>query len=343
MKKNFCWLLIAMISTSLLAEEAPGGAPPTHTNAPAKKPTTHTAKKPAKPAPELKTVPLVAGPATVSVGRGPVNVRGRAGLAGEVIGRLTNGEPVTVIEEVSLKNSKPDEPSAWAKIALPASTHAWVNTSYLDPATLTVKSKKLNLRGGPGENFSVIGTLEKGAVVKELSRKGDWIETEPPAGSYAFMAAQYLKQGAPETVAATTTTTTTTPIEPTPTPTSISETTSIAVAQTEVPGGTNGDATAMMNTPTPNLQQPEETAPPQPRIVAREGLVRGTFSIQAPTHYELISPDNGKPINYLYTTSPNLDLSRYKGLHIIVTGEEGLDERWKKTPIITIQRIQVLE
>ena len=79
------------------------------------------------------------------------------------------------------------------------------------------------------------------------------------------------------------------------------------------------------------------------RIVEREGIVRGTASIQAPTHFELVSPENGRPINYLYTTSPNLDLRRYKGLHIIVTGEEGLDERWANTPVITIQKIQVVE
>jgi uncharacterized protein YraI len=341
MKKSFCLILMTMISTSLLAEEMPGGAPaePAHTNkapAAAKK---APAKKPAKPAPETRTEPLVAGPAVVSVGRGPVNVRGRAGLAGEVIGRMTNGEPVVVIEEVMLKLSKPDEPSAWAKIALPEKTHAWLNASYLDPATLTVKSKKLNLRGGPGENYSVIGSLEKGAVVKELSRKGDWMEIETPPGAYGFMASRYLKQGPAETMV------TTTPIEPTPTPTSITETTTVAVATTDLTPvtGTNETASAMMNQPEVTLAPPVEETPPQPRIVQREGFVHGTLSIQAPTRFELISPDNRKPINYLYTTSPNLDLSQYKGLHIIVTGEEGLDERWKKTPIITIQRIQVLE
>ena len=57
----------------------------------------------------------------------------------------------------------------------------------------------------------------------------------------------------------------------------------------------------------------------------------------------LISPENGRNINYLYTTSTNLDLRRYKGLRIIVTGEEGLDERWENTPVITIQKIQVVE
>jgi len=71
--------------------------------------------------------------------------------------------------------------------------------------------------------------------------------------------------------------------------------------------------------------------------------VRGTFSIQSPTRFELVSPDTGKVINYLYTTSSSLDLRRYKGMRIIVTGEEGLDERWRNTPVITIQKIQVLE
>ena len=57
----------------------------------------------------------------------------------------------------------------------------------------------------------------------------------------------------------------------------------------------------------------------------------------------MINPENHRAIDYLYTTTTNLDLNRYKGMRIIVTGEEGLDERWRNTPIITIQRIQVLE
>jgi hypothetical protein len=72
-------------------------------------------------------------------------------------------------------------------------------------------------------------------------------------------------------------------------------------------------------------------------------VVRGTFSIQAPTHFELVSPQTGRVINYLYTTSVSLDLHEYKGLRIVVTGEEGLDERWRNTPVITIQKIQVIE
>jgi hypothetical protein len=99
-------------------------------------------------------------------------------------------------------------------------------------------------------------------------------------------------------------------------------------------------------TAAPTLSIPPPTLieePPVKRIVQREGVVKGTVSIQAPTHYELVSPVTGETINYLYTTSTNLALKRYKGLNIIVTGEEGIDRRWPNTPVITIQRIQVVE
>ena len=49
--------------------------------------------------------------------------------------------------------------------------------------------------------------------------------------------------------------------------------------------------------------EPVVEEPPPPRIVQREGIVRGTTSIQAPSKFVLISPDNGKTIDYLYTTS----------------------------------------
>jgi len=325
--------------------EAPATNAPT-TTAPKKATTTKkkttvkkTAAAPKKKAPELKTVPLVAGPATVSANH--VNVRSKAGLVGEVLTHLTNGTPVTVLEEVNLKKSGPDEPSAWAKILLPPETHVWVKSSLLDTNN-AVGSKKINLRAGPGENYGVVGTLEKGSTVQTIETKGDWTQIQAPTNAYAFMAAQYLKQGEEGTTVAgmptpepTPTTTTTMPDMPT-----------VAAPPTEAPGAAGtADTNATATMPT----MPEATTttmvpePAPPRIVEHEGIVRGSFSIQAPSKYQLISMDTKLPVNFLYTTSTNLDLSRYKGMHIIVTGEEALDPRWKNTPVITIQRIQVLD
>ena len=55
------------------------------------------------------------------------------------------------------------------------------------------------------------------------------------------------------------------------------------------------------------------------------------------------SLDNGKVIDYLYTTSTNVVLKKYYRRTVLVTGEEELDERWPNTPVITIQKIQVVE
>ena len=56
----------------------------------------------------------------------------------------------------------------------------------------------------------------------------------------------------------------------------------------------------------------------------------------------MYDPDTYQTIDYLYTTAPDLDLSRYVNMRIIVTGEEGIDQRWQDSPILTIQSIQVI-
>lgn len=365
-----------MVSGSVLAQQATDSSPPpaietpaaapavtntaapaapenVSTNAPAAKkkssgkkrtPKKSVAKK-KQPGAELKTVPLVPGAAVVDANH--VNVRGQARLKSEIVTRLSKGQNVTVLEEVTHNNSGPDEPSAWAKIALPADVHVWVNSGFIDSAAKTVKPKKLNVRSGPGENFSVLGRLQRGDAVNQVSAKGDWLEIDAPTNAYAFIAAQYLKQeaGAPTAAAPALAETT-----PTPSPAAVTNETPLAAAPTEAPA-TGAPATATPAEPAPDTNvvaeastnTPAADEPPPKRIVEREGIVRGTTSIQAPTHFELISPDNHRTIDYLYTPSVALDLRRYKGLRIVVTGEEGLEERWGNTPIITIQKIQVIE
>ena len=162
MKKNYWLILGAMLSTSLLAQQATSPTPsapiqtpaaaPAATLAPAtattnvppakavkkkaakkaeKAPRKKAAAKKKEPLPELKTVPLVPGPAVVVASN--VNVRGQAKLKSEVVAELTKGDSVTVIEEIVRNNSGPEEPSAWAKIALPPKAHVWVNTAFVSP------------------------------------------------------------------------------------------------------------------------------------------------------------------------------------------------------------------
>jgi len=321
-----CWLILgAMIATSAIAQNntntpntlppipapatavapAPSAPAPTveaTTNAAPVKHKKHKAARPTKPISE-PTIALVSGPAEVTAN---INARGQAGLKGEVVAHLKKGEAVTVLSQINLDKHKADEPAQWAKIALPASTHAWVKSSYIDATSKTVLPKKLNLRAGPGENYSVLGVVERGTTVNPITTKDDWTQIDPPTNSYAFVAAMYLKQEAQAPAP-----------EATPAPTPVAEPQTVATA-------------------------PSEPTPPPVRIVSHEGVVRHVGSPVAPTKYELYDPATGVNINYLYTTSPTLDLSHYVNMRIIVTGEEGLDARWKDTPMINIQSIQVI-
>ena len=316
MKTN-CWLILGvMLATSAVAqnnpnagataptpttpppaEAAPAAAPAPEAGAPAetKKPVKHRHHAaPANVVPLSEpSVALVPGPAQVAVKS--LTARGQAGLKGEVVSHLKQGETVTVLSQINLDKHKANEPAQWAQIAFPASAHVWVFAKFIDKANNTVLTKKLNMRGGPGENYSVLGTIEHGTSVNVIRTKGEWLEIEPPANAYAFVAAMYLTQTAP--------------------------------AQPPAPA-----------------QQPAAAAPAQPtdRVVAHEGVVAAVVSPVAPTPYKLYAPTTYQTIDYLYTTAPDLDLSRYVNMRIIVTGVEGIDPRWKDSPLIAIQSIQVV-
>ncbi len=358
MKKNLGMILAAMLATGAIAQTAtnsappplpaPGGAPApvaapappppmpaesAATNAPPKK--TAKKKKAKKPAmvepagaPFLKDETAVARQSSI-------NVRAQSHINSEVVFHLQRGDSVTVMSEVTLAHPKQDEPSRWVQIVLPPSTPVWVSAKFLD-ASGGVTPEKLNVRSGPGENYSVVGVLHKGDTAKTVHEKEGWMQIEAPTNSFGYVAAHLLahKETAPPPVDLT-----------------------AAPVMTPVYGG-NGMAVTPASG-TPGSPTPAGTgagmAPPVPapatdaggmpaeRIVSREGSVGGTVSIQAPTYFELESLDDGKVIDYLYTTSPNLVLEHWLGKKVLVQGVESLDERWPATPVLTIQKIQIVK
>jgi uncharacterized protein YgiM (DUF1202 family) len=357
MKTNGWLILGLMMASSVLAQNntntlppipAPAVAPaaetapaPEATNAPVKH-KKHAAPK--RVAIDEPTVALSSGAAQVAVNN--LNVRGQAGLKGEVIAHLKQGDAVTVISQLNMDKHATGEPAQWAKIALPTSNHVWVNTKYIDAANKTVSAKKLNLRAGPGENFSVLGVVEQGTAVNIINTKGAWSEIEPPSSAYAFVAAMYLKQEASGNLAANPPASSETTTAPAPTPTTVPET---APVVTTPPATTTMTAPSAANpspapavTPVVIENAPADTNLP-PRVVTHEGVVGPVGSIIAPTPYVLFDPSTRANINFLYTTSTNLDIGRYVNMRIVVTGEESVAERWKDTPLLTIQRIMVLD
>src|SRR5450432_1629826 len=109
MKTN-CWLILGMLmATSVLAQNntnalppipAPLVAPPVESTPPAAAPVVEPVKKPAPVKPKKHAAPKRAAlveptialvPGMAQVAANNLNMRGRAGLTGEVIGHLTKG------------------------------------------------------------------------------------------------------------------------------------------------------------------------------------------------------------------------------------------------------------
>jgi uncharacterized protein YraI len=299
----------------------------------------------------------VHGAETATVKGTKVNVRGQATLSSETVTQLQKGETVTILEEITVAKPKKGEPSRWLKIALPGNTPVWAYAPYVETTNKTVNVSKLNLRAGPGENFSVLGRIERGTALKEIRTEQNWMEVEAPAGTYAFIAADYVERTAPAPepvttppVATTPTPVTTTPPQPEPpAPTVVPVQTEPAPATEPSPAP---DATTPA-APTTPVVAPAEPGPTEPeptsaveiapkRTVVREGRVVIAFSVQAPTKYGLQSLETRRMINYLHTEQMGIKLKNFSGRRVIVSGEELIDVRWTNTPILEVESINVI-
>ena len=136
----------------------------------------------------VRVVLFAADEAVVKAAR--VNVRGQPTTGSEVVTQLKQGEKITVLEEIVHPKPAKGEPAKWLRIALPSNTPVWVSTLFVQSASVAVP--RLNIRSGPGENFSVIGRVPKGTALKELRRNGDWLEVEAPASTYGYIAADLV-------------------------------------------------------------------------------------------------------------------------------------------------------
>jgi uncharacterized protein YgiM (DUF1202 family) len=286
----------------------PAPVPAVETNKPAAPAKHRAVRKPVRHRHVMHepSVSLPPGPAQVNASE--LIVRGQAGLRGEVVARLHQGETVNVLEQINLAHHAADEPAQWAKISFPTNADVWVNAQYISNGA--VSTKKLNLRAGPGENYSVVGVVEQGTPVNQIETKGNWVKIEPPPSAYAFVAARYLT---PVTVAVA-------PPPPPPTPTEVAPPTPIITA--------------------PPPPQPPPTPPV--RIVQHEGVVEPVGSPTAPTDYKLYDPNTRVDEDFLYPTSPNMDFSQLVNDRVIVTGEEGLEKGWPNTPVMAVQDVQVV-
>ncbi len=288
-------------------------------------------------------------------------------MTSEVVTQLQKDEEVSVLEEITIAKPKAGEPSKWAKIQMPKNTPVWVYGPLLKDRTIS--SRKLNLRAGPGENYSVVGRLEKGETIKEIRSLEDWVEIDTPQNAFAFLDANLLtKDGVAGTAPTEKPAEVPVPIAvvvplapvvvvPLTTESLAEGVPPVAVVEKKPEPVKPEVAPVPAPTPVPVAAEPvpvvaikpveqvvsavAESGPAPRRIVRREGTVRSTrFNIQAPTYFELVSSEGNIGINYLQAERIGLKLKEYRGKKVVVTGEESIDRRYPSRPVMEIETIE---
>ncbi len=144
------------------------------------------------PAMALDLQPTNAASRIVAV-KGNANVRAKASLASEILFSSKKGQALKVIREVEDPKAAADEPSRWSEVVVPAGTHLWVYGALIDSTNKVVRANSVNLRAGPGRNYSDVGNISRGTPIKIIHANEGWIEIEAPEGAaHGFVASTLL-------------------------------------------------------------------------------------------------------------------------------------------------------
>ena len=281
---------------------------------------------------------------TVRVPR--LNVRAGRGENYSVVGRLTKGTPVNPIRVED----------DWMEIETPSNCWAYVDLSLLEKSSDTTPTGPVTAAPPPPVEPKVVPAEPK-VTAEAPPPTPAHTPTPPPPKVDAPPALPVVTQPAlvpppaeAKTNAAALAATPSPALAEPPLPPALPVVAPKPVAST--PPVTSATPPALPAQPLPTAVVPGSTAAPAvvapvvpapltKRVVRREGRVRATFSIQAPTHFELRGSDTGHLIDYLYPHAPEQNLKSFRGRRVIVTGEEWLDPRWPNTPVIKIDTIEL--
>ena len=130
------------------------------------------------------------GSGTATVNADYLYVREGPGTDNDVVGALTQGQSVTVLEN----------DGSWAKIDNGSGLQGYCSCTFLDIANMpisagktgTVNADVLNVRSGGGTNYGVQFTLAQGTEVTVLNDSGDWVQIQTSEGKTGYCSKEFL-------------------------------------------------------------------------------------------------------------------------------------------------------
>lgn len=252
-----------------------------------------------------------------------VNFRAKPSQEAEVVGQLHRGD---LVQAKSLGQQ-------WVEIAPPDGMHVWAHRDFVSDGVVTASS--LNLRAGPGINYTVVGEVPQGTHLASVESFGDWLKIPAPASCTVWVSREFLHEVQP--LGSTPVTILDLPALP------------VAPRAEDAPAPTAEQAPADASTP-PASVPPEAYAPPsdldlvplagqgkETRVQGR--LVRSGLGFGRPTAFRLITVGKDRQTTTVCYVRGNTEQLR-KMLHrdLLIVGREYW-VRQSKIPVVIPERI----
>lgn len=139
----------------------------------------------------------VVGASAASVGAGTVNtdalrLREEANSSSTILATASKGDVVVILEE---------ESDGWYKVDY-KSVEGYMSADYLDVSTkadvtigyglVETDGSPLNMRSGPGTDYSKVTSLNDGAVVTIVGIDNGWYKVKTSGGSVGYVSSDYM-------------------------------------------------------------------------------------------------------------------------------------------------------
>jgi hypothetical protein len=115
-----------------------------------------------------------------------VNLRAKADMQAEVVGQIADSE------FLNAKSFQGD----WVEVVPPGGIDLWVHREFIK--NNQVMAPKLYVRGGPGVNYTAVGTLMRGDSITPKGDFGEWIKIVPPASCSLWVNRSFVQVLQPE-------------------------------------------------------------------------------------------------------------------------------------------------
>lgn len=128
----------------------------------------------------------------VRTASGNLNVRSSATSGATVVSSLAKGSYVTLISKTG----------NWWKVEYAAGKYGYCHVDYIQatdgiPSRVNTTSGNLNVRSGPGTEYTKIGSINKGETVIVLASSGGWNRILYQGTKTGYVSASYLQSGYP--------------------------------------------------------------------------------------------------------------------------------------------------